>query len=163
MICACTGPSIPSTCCASTRRHDATARSAPFQVHLDHRVPFRFHHVHQNAIAQDARVVDQNVEPAERLDRLIHHPFRPPRNLAQLSVLTHAFAAGRLHGPNHLLRRGLIGPDAVAAGADVVDHDLGAVFGERQRCSWPIPRPAPVTMATRPASKRLMRLVSSSE
>src|ERR1700722_17954171 len=43
----------------------------PLQVHPDHVVPFLFRHVEDHAVAQDAGDVNQDVELAEFLDRLV--------------------------------------------------------------------------------------------
>src|SRR5215472_7056303 len=45
----------------------------PLQVDGYHRVPLRLRHVEEHAVAQDPRDVDEDVEPAPRLDGLIHH------------------------------------------------------------------------------------------
>ena len=100
-------------------------------MHLDHRVPFRFHHVHQHAVAQNARVVHQNVQPAERFDRLIDHSFRAEK-IGDVVGVHDRLAAGFLDRAHDFLRRRLIGANAVAAGPQVVDHDLRAMFGQRQ-------------------------------
>ena len=98
-------------------------------MHLDHRVPFRFHHVHQHAVAQNARVVHEDVERAERLDRLVDHPLGA-EEVGDVVGVHHRFPATLLDGAHDFLRRGFVGADTVAGGAEVVDHDSGAVRRE---------------------------------
>ena len=44
-------------------------------MHADHVVPLVDGHVDEHAVAQDAGVVDQDVEAAEGLDRRFDHPL----------------------------------------------------------------------------------------
>ena len=46
----------------------------PLEVDLDDRVPLCLGHVGEHPVAQDAGVVDDDVEPAEAVDRALHHP-----------------------------------------------------------------------------------------
>src|SRR5207249_3346760 len=46
------------------------------EVDLDDSVPLALGHVHEHAVAEDARVVYQHVEAAERRDRLLDHLLR---------------------------------------------------------------------------------------
>ncbi|CAB4633514.1 unannotated protein [freshwater metagenome] len=45
--------------------------SGALEMHLDDSVPFGFAHVGEHAVAQDASVVDENVESTERRDGLV--------------------------------------------------------------------------------------------
>ena len=46
----------------------------PFQVHGDHRVPLGLVHVDEHPVAEDPGVVDEDVELAEPLDRVLDEP-----------------------------------------------------------------------------------------
>ena len=52
-------------------------REVSLQVHADHRVPLLFARREQHAVADEARVVDEHVEAAERVDRGLHEPAAP--------------------------------------------------------------------------------------
>ena len=47
-------------------------REVPLQVYRDHRVPLLLAHVEDHAVAQDACVVDEDVEPPEGVERRLH-------------------------------------------------------------------------------------------
>ncbi len=64
-------------------------REVALQVHGDHRVPLRFLHAGDERVAQDAGVVDQHVEPAELVDRLLT-TLSAPLQVAMSSVLATA-------------------------------------------------------------------------
>ena len=48
-------------------------REVALEVHPDDGVPLLLGGVHQHPVAHEAGVVDQDVEAAERVDRLLHH------------------------------------------------------------------------------------------
>ena len=52
-------------------------REVPLQVDADHRVPLVLLHVHEHPVAQNSGVVDEDVQPPERFDRLVDEPFCP--------------------------------------------------------------------------------------
>ena len=54
----------------------AQRREVALEVDADDRVPLLLGGVHQHPVADEARVVDQDVEPAEGVDRLLHHRGR---------------------------------------------------------------------------------------
>ena len=121
---------------------------------LDDRVPLVDGHVDQHPVPQDAGVVDQHVEPAERLDRGVDQPLGA-LPVGHVVAVGHGFAAGRPDLVDHLT--GWAGGPAAAVdlGAQVVDHDLGPLPGELQGVA-PADAPAgsghdhdpPVTNAT---------------
>ena len=61
-------PYLRSRMCADAGLDRAVV---PLQVHADHVVPFLLRHVEDHAVAQDAGDVNQDVELAEFLDRLV--------------------------------------------------------------------------------------------
>ena len=101
------------------------------QVHLDDRVPLLFGHVDEHPVAQDARVVDEDVEIAERLDRGVDEALRtfPVGDVVAVDDRLATTGADLL---DHLLSRGDVGPGAVVRRAEVVDDDLGTFGGEVQ-------------------------------
>src|SRR5215510_5986689 len=101
-------------------------------MHLDHRVPFLLVHVGEHAVAEDAGIVDENVELAEAIDRLLDHRLGPP-SVADIMRIGDRLAAGLLDGVRHLACRRGIAASAVDAGTDVVDNDLRSMRREQQR------------------------------
>ncbi len=93
------------------------------QVHLDDGVPLLRRHLDQRAVAQDAGVVDQGVEPAELLDRGVHDRLRG-LDLGAVADREHRRAAGR----DDLVDDGLAGRLV-----DLADDDAGALAGELDR------------------------------
>ena len=67
-------------------------------------------------------------------------------------VVRHRLAAERLDLLAHLRRRVFFGASPRDDDADVVDDDRRAFSRQAQANSRPIPRPEPVTIATRPSS-----------
>ena len=102
------------------------------QVHRDDGVPLQLGHVDEHAVAQDARVVHEHVEVAERLDRLVDEPLRtvPVRDAVDVGD---GLAAHRDDLVGHLLGGRAVGALAVGVPAEVVDDHLGALGGEEQR------------------------------
>ena len=109
-----------------------------------------------HAVAQDAGVVDQHVEVAERVDRRLDQALGA-LEVGDALAVGDGLAAGGDDLVDDLLRRRGVGAAAVHVAAEVVDHDLGPVAGQRQGVLPPDPRPAPVTMATRPSHSLVMR------
>ena len=79
----------------------------------------------------------------------VDHRFAPSQRRHVVAV-GDGLAAHALDLVDHLLGRGGVGAGAVDVAAEVVDDDLGAVAGQARACSRPMPRPAPVTIATLP-------------
>ena len=102
------------------------------EVHLDHRVPLRLAHVGEHAVAQDAGVVDEDVEAAEGVDGGLHEALGAVP-VADVVGVGDGLAAHGLHLVDHLLGRAGVVALAVHRAAEVVDHDLGAVVGEEER------------------------------
>ena len=51
-------------------------RVVALEVHVDDRVPLVLGEVHEHAVADDPRVVDEDVEATEVCDRLLDHVLR---------------------------------------------------------------------------------------
>ena len=106
-------------------------------------------HVHDHPVAEDPGVVDEDVEAAELVDRLLHHAAGA-REVGDVVAVRDGLAARGLDLLDDLLRRRCVGSVACEPAAEVVDDDLRARGRERSACERPIPRPAPVTIATFP-------------
>jgi hypothetical protein len=105
-------------------------RKRSLKVHLDHRIPLVLGHIRQHAVAQDAGIVDEDIEPAEGVDGLLDHGLRA-LPIAYIGRIGDSRAAGLLDGVHYGRGCSCIGARAIDAGADVVDHDLGAM-GRKQ-------------------------------
>ena len=108
------------------------------QVDVDDRVPLRLGHVGDHPVAEDARVVDEHVQLAERVDRGLDQALAALPVGAAVGV-RHRLAAHRLDLLDHLLRGTRVGPRPVLRTAEVVDHDLGALTREEERVLAPDP------------------------
>ena len=96
------------------------------------RVPLGLGHVDDHAVAQDARVVHQHVQIAERVDRLLHEPLRAVP-VGDVLAVDDGLAAERLDLLDDLHRRARVAALAVHVAAEVVDDDLRALAREQQR------------------------------
>jgi hypothetical protein len=100
-------------------------------VHVDDRVPLLLRHVRQHAVTQDAGVVDDGVEIAERLDRSVDESLRTfPRRHAV--AVGHGLATHPLDLLDDLLGGTEVATGAVDVATEIVDHDLGAVRRQAQ-------------------------------
>ncbi len=98
----------------------------PGHVHIDDRLPILREHVVEHLVAQNAGSIEHDMQAAERVARLLDHG-EAIVELGDRPVIGDSFAAGRLDLVDQLLRRRLVKPLAAAAGARVVDDNLGAV------------------------------------
>ena len=98
-------------------------------MHLHHGVPLIRGGVGEHAIANDAGVVEHDVEPAERLDGHVHQALGT-LDRGHVVAVDDALAAGGGDLVHDLLRRRQRTAGAVGLGADVVDHDLRTLGGE---------------------------------
>jgi len=102
-------------------------------VHGDDRVPVLLRHVEDHPITQDAGVVDHDVELAEGVERALDDALGG-LEVGHAVAVGDRLAAHLLDLRDHLLRgRGGRRPRAVEVRAEVVHHDLRAVFREEQR------------------------------
>ena len=102
-----------------------------------YRMPiFRFH-FDKTFIAQDAGVVDEDIHRAKGIQGRLDDGFTAVRR-RHIVVIGHGFAAGSLDFAHHLVGRrsgSVAGP--VPGPAQVVNHHLGAPFGQFQGVSTP--------------------------
>jgi hypothetical protein len=105
-------------------------------MHTDNCVPFVLSHVGEHAVAQDAGIVDQDVEPAEGFDRMVDQVLGAGP-VADVVAVGDRLAARRADFRHHLVGGRGVGAAAVDACAEIVDHDLGAVRGQHQRMLAP--------------------------
>ena len=95
-------------------------------------VPLLLGHREQHPVAEDAGVVDEDVETAEGVDRLLDEA-RGAVPAADVVGVGRGLAARGRDLVDDLLRRSRVGARTVTTAAEVVDHDLGAVASEGQR------------------------------
>ena len=102
------------------------------QVHRQHRVQFFLTHIEDHAVAQDAGVVDDDIEPAEGIDGLLDH-LLAGGEVGHVGVVGGRLAAGLLDLRDDLLCRRLLAAFAGGCAAEVVDDDGRAFRREQQR------------------------------
>ena len=110
----------------------------PGQMHVDDGLPILREHVVEHLVAQDAGGVEHDVQPAERVARLLHH-LQAVVEFVDIAVIGDRVAAGRLDLVDDVLRRRRVVALAGAAGAGIVDDDLGAVRRHQFRDLAPDP------------------------
>ena len=109
------------------------------QVDVDDGVPLLLGHVDEDAVPQDAGVVDQHVQVAERFHGAVDQAL-PAFPVGHVVGVGDGFAAHALDLVGHLLGRRAVVAAAVHRPTEVVDHDLGALAGEEQ-CVFPADTP----------------------
>ena len=102
------------------------------EVHVDDGVEQLGGDVLERGVAQDAGVVHDDVDAAERVERALHDRRAALRRGDRVGV-GHRFAAGVDDLGHHELGRGRRAARAVDRTAEVVHHDLGAAAGELER------------------------------
>ena len=101
-------------------------------MHADDGVEVVLAHREDHAVAQDAGVVDDDVEPAEGLDRLVDDALCAVE-VGDVVVVGHGLAPTAADDLGDLLGGPLVGPLAGDRAAQVVDDDLRAFCGELER------------------------------
>ena len=102
------------------------------QVHLEHRVPLVHAHLVEEAVAQNARVVDHHVDAAKAVDGRLN-------DAGCACGIRHAVGIGRglttqgFDFVHHFLRGACILAFARDGRTDVIDHHLGALTRHGQR------------------------------
>ena len=99
------------------------------EVHVEHRVHLVGRHVLERRVAQDAGVVDDDVDLAEGVDGRLHDR-RAALGRGDAVVVGDGLAAGRLDLVDDLLGGRLGAAGAVGGAAEVVDDDERAPLGE---------------------------------
>src|SRR5262249_30573847 len=145
---------------APVRRSVAGRRKVALEVHGDNGIPLVLGHVHEHPVAEDPGVVDEDVEPAELVDRLPDEPFRSGEirhGLPRRARFSPRVAAVRGRSPpwggaplGALLRGAGVGASAGASRAGVVAHALGSGGREGGRVRAADATSGPVTIATLP-------------
>ena len=108
----------------------------------DHGIPLVLGHVYEHPVAEDSRVVDEDVEPPELVDRLLHEPLRA-REVGDVLAVRRRLAAGGADLLDDLLGRAGVGS---LAGERRAPRSLTTTFapalreGERVRAADPAPR-----------------------
>jgi hypothetical protein len=95
-------------------------QEVPAQMDADDEVPVLVGHAEQHPVAQDAGVVDHDVQPAQLHRRGDQRVGRRP--LADVATDEGGLPAEPLDVPH----------DRIAGGVDIVEHDVSARSGERQ-------------------------------
>ena len=105
----------------------------------------------EHAVAHQAGVVHDHVEPAERVDGGVDEPSGAVP-VGHVVAVDDRLAAHRLDVGDDLGRRprGRVAR-TVELGAEVVDDDAAPWRASSSAWLRPMPRPAPVTMTTRPS------------
>ena len=109
-------------------RHQHRAR----EVHRNDRVPLVARHLHKGLVAQDARVVDQNVDAAEGVERALRDA-RSTLFGRHVVEVGHGLAARRSNLLRNHLGCGRARAHAVTRAAKVVDDQQGAFARKLQR------------------------------
>ena len=102
-------------------------------MHVDHHLPVHVAHAMEDAVAQDARIIDHAVDLAEVLDRGLDHALRA-RRIGDAVAVGHGLAAESRDLLANLLRRSRAAAAlAVHCAAEIVDDHVGAFPGRQQR------------------------------
>ena len=120
---------------AEDLRGELGHREVTLEVDVDDDVPLLFGHVEDHPVAQDAGVVDQDVQPAEVVQGLLYHPLAGG-HVGDRVVVGDGVAAGVLDRGHHLVgRRRLTVQFAALRAAVVVDHHPRALGSQQERMS----------------------------
>ncbi len=102
----------------------------PGQVDIDHRLPILREHVVEHLVPEDAGGVEDDMDAAEDIARLLHH-LEAIVEITDRAEIGDRFAARGLDLVSHRLCRGLAAALAGAADAGIDDDDLRALFGHQ--------------------------------
>src|SRR3546814_10591581 len=98
-------------------------REIALQIDREDDVEILLAHLGDAARADDAGIVDQIIEPAERLDGAVDDRLTA-RHRRDARGFGDGFAACRHDLVDHLLRETRIGTPALRSATEIVDHDL---------------------------------------
>ena len=121
---------------AEMRGAGAAHGEAAVQMHVDHVRPVRPAHAVEDAVAQNAGIVDEDIDAAEGIERRLDD-LVGIAGLADRQRRGDRFAAGFLDLVDDGLRRAGIGAGAVEARADIADDDAGAFLRHQERDAAP--------------------------
>ena len=102
------------------------------EMDVDHRVPFLFRHFMENDVAQDAGVVNHDVQPTELVDGLGDHRLAGGE-IGDTAEIGLGFAAGVADFLDDFQRRLLVGALAGGGAAQIVDDHFGAIGRHHNR------------------------------
>ena len=102
------------------------------QVHAHDAVPLLLAHVDDDAVAEDAGVVHEHVEVAERVDGLLDEPASAVP-VGDVLPVDDRLAAHGADVVDRLLGGRGVGAATLLVAAEVVDDDLGALAREEER------------------------------
>src|SRR4051812_22353998 len=122
----------PGILLAEMRRASPAHAERAVQMHHDDVGPVRPAHAMEYLVAQDAGVVDQDVDAAESVERLLDD-LVAVRRLADRERRGDGLTALFLDLVDHLLRRTGVAAGAIERRADVVNQDLGALLRHQHR------------------------------
>ncbi len=111
------------------------------EVDVDDRVPLLLGHVDDHPVAQDPGVVDEDVELAEVVDRLLDQLARGGE-VGDVGAVDDRLAPECLDLPHDVVGRTLVGARPVALRAEVVDDDLRALTRQMKRVLATDPAPS---------------------
>ena len=123
----------PERCFKSARLNSFVNKKVPLQVDVQHGVPIRFAHAHEQAVLGDAGVVHQNVHVSRLLQNLPGGGFHAGR-FRNVGGHSPGFASELANFRNRFLHE--LGLQLFHS------HDVGAVGGQVQRDGATDARPA---------------------
>ena len=119
-------------CAAPPLGRVTRGREVALEVHADHRVPLLLARREDHAVAQEAGVVDEHVEAAERVDRGVHQAAGA-LPVGDVVGVGDGLAARRDDLVDEELRGRAVGTGSLARDAEVV-HDDARAFTREQAC-----------------------------
>ena len=98
-------------------------------MHVDHRIPFGIGHVFKGSIAQNARVVDENIQPAKVIHRTLNH------GLSRIIVSHRPIGGRRLSAGcsnffDHRVCHAIAAASAVSGTAQIVYYYASAMLSQ---------------------------------
>ena len=149
---------------APVRGRVTGSAEVPPQVNAHHRVPLLFARRDEHAVAEEAGVVHQHVEPSEGLDRRRHEPLRP-FPIRDVVAVRHGLSARRANGLHDLVRGRAPAAATVGLHAEIVHHHLRPLPRELEGVLPPDASPgsghdghAPFADAFHPSLSRMVTL-----
>ena len=125
-------------------------REVPFEVDGDDGVPLRLGHVHEHPVAEDPGVVDEDVEAAE-VGRSPAATIRPaPAKSATFSPFVTASPPAALISSTTCCAGVASAPSPASPPPRSLTTTFAPAAASASACERPMPRPAPVTIATFP-------------